>query len=105
MYPLSYVFVCMVKTPYQLIYIYQLEVKRTNILKQVKLILPLYVQGRVDLIRCYMCGIGLKDWSADDEPLFEHVRHSPDCPFLFTFLGQDVLDAYKVCFMLEIIFL
>ena len=55
------------------------------------------VEGRVDLIRCFMCGIGLKDWSSDDEPLFEHVRHSPDCPFLYTFLGQDVLDAYKVC--------
>ena len=44
-----------------------------------------------------MCGIGLKDWSSDDEPLFEHVRHSPDCQFLYTFLGQDVLDAFKVC--------
>ena len=52
-----------------------------------------------------MCGIGLKDWSADDEPLFEHVRHSPDCLFLYTYLGQDVLDAYKVgCVLLFIVF-
>ncbi|XP_053386199.1 uncharacterized protein LOC123538257 [Mercenaria mercenaria] len=53
-----------------------------------------FYTGRHDLVRCFQCGIGLKNWSAPDEPLFEHIKHSPDCQFLKDLLGQDLLDAY-----------
>ncbi|WAR08101.1 BIR7A-like protein [Mya arenaria] len=42
----------------------------------------LFYTGQQDLVRCYHCGIGLMDWSDGDEPLFEHIRHSPNCLFL-----------------------
>ncbi|XP_045175859.2 uncharacterized protein LOC123536598 [Mercenaria mercenaria] len=48
-----------------------------------------------DLVRCFQCGIGLKDFSDGDDPLFEHVRHSRQCPFLPKFLGADMLAAYQ----------
>ncbi|KAL4232728.1 Baculoviral IAP repeat-containing protein 2 [Mactra antiquata] len=54
-----------------------------------------FYTGQQDLIRCFQCGIGLKDWSHSDEPLFEHVRHSGQCPFLRELLGNDLLNAYK----------
>ncbi|XP_053396941.1 uncharacterized protein LOC123551492 isoform X2 [Mercenaria mercenaria] len=54
-----------------------------------------FYTGRFDLIRCFQCGIGLKDWAAPDEPLFEHIKHSPDCQFLKDLLGQDLLNAYR----------
>ncbi|WAR08107.1 DIAP2-like protein, partial [Mya arenaria] len=48
-----------------------------------------------DLVRCYHCGIGLKDWSDGDEPLFEHIRHSPNCLFLRELLGEQLLNTYR----------
>ncbi|XP_060592564.1 baculoviral IAP repeat-containing protein 7-like [Ruditapes philippinarum] len=46
-----------------------------------------------DLVRCFQCGIGLKDFSEDDNPLNEHVRHSSRCPFLLEYLGQTQLSS------------
>ncbi|XP_045196193.2 baculoviral IAP repeat-containing protein 7-like isoform X2 [Mercenaria mercenaria] len=46
-----------------------------------------------DLVRCFQCGIGLKDFSEDDNPLIEHVRHSSRCPFLLEYLGQAQLSS------------
>ncbi|XP_060556285.1 baculoviral IAP repeat-containing protein 2-like [Ruditapes philippinarum] len=54
-----------------------------------------FYTGRLDLIRCFQCGIGLKDWAGADEPLFEHIKHSPDCSFLKDLLGQDLFIAYR----------
>ncbi|XP_060588564.1 baculoviral IAP repeat-containing protein 3-like [Ruditapes philippinarum] len=48
-----------------------------------------------DLVRCFQCGIGLKDFSEDDDPMLEHVRHSKNCPFLPELLGEEVLTRYK----------
>ncbi|XP_053384541.1 baculoviral IAP repeat-containing protein 3-like [Mercenaria mercenaria] len=48
-----------------------------------------------DLVRCFQCGIGLKDFSPDDDPLLEHVRHSRQCPFLSELLGDDGLAMYQ----------
>ncbi|XP_045195762.2 baculoviral IAP repeat-containing protein 2-like [Mercenaria mercenaria] len=49
-----------------------------------------------DLVRCFQCGIGLKDFSDRDEPLFEHARHSPNCSFLVECLGTERLSAIKI---------
>ncbi|XP_045195746.2 baculoviral IAP repeat-containing protein 8-like [Mercenaria mercenaria] len=48
-----------------------------------------------DLVRCFQCGIGLKDFSSGDDPLLEHVRHSGDCPYLVEHLGTAGLSAIK----------
>ena len=52
--------------------------------------------GRGDLVRCFQCGIGLKDWSTDDDPILEHIRVSDNCPFLIAELGEDVIEELKV---------
>lgn len=54
-----------------------------------------FYTGRFDLIRCFQCGIGLKDWEASDEPLFEHIKHSPECLFLKELLGEESLRAHR----------
>ncbi|XP_052233287.1 baculoviral IAP repeat-containing protein 7-like [Dreissena polymorpha] len=59
------------------------------------IIFGFYYTGQADLVRCFQCGIGLKDWSPGDEPLFEHVRHSPNCPFLQQLLGDELLGTYR----------
>ncbi|XP_060586406.1 baculoviral IAP repeat-containing protein 7-B-like [Ruditapes philippinarum] len=48
-----------------------------------------------DLVRCYQCGIGLKDFCEEDNPLHEHVKHSGDCPYLLEYLGASQLAAIR----------
>ena len=49
-----------------------------------------------DLVRCFQCGIGLKDFSEDDDPMLEHVRHSSRCTYLPEVLGETGLEEYRV---------
>ncbi|KAH3736344.1 hypothetical protein DPMN_042907, partial [Dreissena polymorpha] len=52
-----------------------------------------------DLVRCFCCGIGLKDFSDSDDPLLEHAKHSPNCPFMIDYFGSSAeLEAYKQSF-------
>lgn len=52
------------------------------------------VLGHDDLVRCYKCGIGFKDFSSDDDdPLHLHASHSPDCPFLCQMFGEDTVTV------------
>ncbi|KAF6229760.1 hypothetical protein HO173_011276 [Letharia columbiana] len=39
---------------------------------------------RRDLTTCSTCGLKLSEWECSDDPLDEHVRRSPACPFLQT---------------------
>ncbi|KAF7559916.1 hypothetical protein G7046_g4241 [Stylonectria norvegica] len=32
-----------------------------------------------DNVICFLCHKGLDGWEADDDPLIEHLKHSPDC--------------------------
>ena len=34
-----------------------------------------------DNVECFLCHKDLEGWEADDDPLTEHVAHSPDCAF------------------------
>ncbi|XP_052238126.1 baculoviral IAP repeat-containing protein 7-like [Dreissena polymorpha] len=53
-----------------------------------------------DLVRCFCCGIGLKDFSDTDNPLLEHVKHSANCPFLLDLFGsREALEQYKQRFV------
>ena len=48
-------------------------------------------------MRCFQCGIGLKDFSNLDDPLKEHVKHSDNCQFLVQFYGsREAVMAQKV---------
>ncbi|XP_052238852.1 uncharacterized protein LOC127850112 isoform X1 [Dreissena polymorpha] len=54
-----------------------------------------FYTGNDDLVRCFCCGIGLKDFSDTDDPLQEHVRHSRNCAYLLVLLGgQDGIERY-----------
>lgn len=44
-----------------------------------------------DTVRCFQCGVGLRDWTTGDDPLLEHMRNSEKCPFLLAELGPEVM--------------
>ncbi|WAR08334.1 BIR7A-like protein [Mya arenaria] len=48
-----------------------------------------------DLVRCYYCGIGLKDFSDYDDPLVERIKNASQCPFLLEYLGEAELARRK----------
>ncbi|XP_022291924.2 baculoviral IAP repeat-containing protein 8-like [Crassostrea virginica] len=35
-----------------------------------------------DLVRCFQCGLGLRNWDPEDNPWVEHARWKPDCLYL-----------------------
>ena len=52
--------------------------------------------GPADLVRCYHCGLGLKDWGPMEDPILEHVRFSPQCLHLADNVIREQLDQYRV---------
>ena len=35
-----------------------------------------------DRCTCFACGVSLIQWEANDDPLLEHTKHAPTCPFV-----------------------
>lgn len=55
----------------------------------------LYWLGISDHMACFCCQVLLRNWERDDDPLGEHARASPKCPFLLRKLGLNALQSYK----------
>ncbi|OPL33839.1 hypothetical protein AM593_05311, partial [Mytilus galloprovincialis] len=45
-----------------------------------------------DCVRCFQCGIGLRNWEEDDNPWVEHARWSRKCQYLIRRKGQEFID-------------
>ncbi|VDI13697.1 baculoviral IAP repeat-containing protein 7/8 [Mytilus galloprovincialis] len=48
-----------------------------------------------DFVRCFHCGIGLRNWEDDDDPYVEHCRWSPNCQYMKLKKGQAFIDAVQ----------
>ncbi|KAL2037775.1 hypothetical protein N7G274_009500 [Stereocaulon virgatum] len=48
-----------------------------------------------DSVDCRECGLKLNDWHPRDNPLFEHARRKPDCPFIIRNLGSALVSRLK----------
>lgn len=47
-----------------------------------------YFTGIGDTVKCFACDVSLAKWEAEDDPISEHVRNYPDCPFLPRLTGH-----------------
>ncbi|XP_071137944.1 baculoviral IAP repeat-containing protein 7-like isoform X2 [Mytilus edulis] len=54
-----------------------------------------FYTGNEDHVRCFDCGIGLRSWEPEDDPLVEHARWSPTCRFIIEKKGQEFIDAVQ----------
>ncbi|KAL3883079.1 hypothetical protein ACJMK2_029372 [Sinanodonta woodiana] len=54
-----------------------------------------YYTGLQDVVRCFACDGGLKNWDPDDEPWVEHARWFPQCPFVKRIKGQEFIDLVR----------
>ncbi|KAL3882772.1 hypothetical protein ACJMK2_029079 [Sinanodonta woodiana] len=50
--------------------------------------------GVGDTAKCYSCGVALKNWDQDDDPLLEHIRYSPTCNHLENTVGRKNIQEY-----------
>lgn len=41
-----------------------------------------YYTGQRDIVSCAFCRIELHDWKFNDNPILDHYKFSPKCPFL-----------------------
>lgn len=51
-----------------------------------------FFAGMEDCVRCFYCGIGLKNWTKDDDPWVEHARWSKNCQYVIDIKGQEFID-------------
>lgn len=42
----------------------------------------LYFTGERDVVGCAFCNVQLHDWKTDDNPILDHYKYAPKCPFL-----------------------
>lgn len=47
-----------------------------------------FYMGEADHVACFWCGLELVQWEPIDIPLYEHVRHRPQCPWIIRILGR-----------------
>lgn len=51
-----------------------------------------FLTGVDDVVRCYRCGGGLRDWERGDDPWFEHAKWFSKCPYVLLTQGQSFID-------------
>ncbi|MDP0589937.1 MAG: RING-HC finger protein [Candidatus Endonucleobacter bathymodioli] len=48
-----------------------------------------------DLVRCFHCSVGLRNWELGDEPFVEHARWSPKCEYLLECKGPEFIHLVQ----------
>lgn len=54
-----------------------------------------FYTGQGDLVFCFSCGLGLRDWEIDDVPSDEHAKYTTDCIFLNLVKGPEYIANVK----------
>ncbi|KAK3577845.1 hypothetical protein CHS0354_000244 [Potamilus streckersoni] len=54
-----------------------------------------FYTGLNDVVRCFACDGGLKNWDPEDEPWIEHARWFPQCPFVQKVKGQSFIALVR----------
>lgn len=50
-----------------------------------------------DLVECKTCGVKVGAWQPEDDPIIEHKKWSPNCPFIMSLLNGGVPIAEDTC--------
>ncbi|XP_052765725.1 baculoviral IAP repeat-containing protein 3-like isoform X2 [Mya arenaria] len=55
-----------------------------------------FYAGSEDCTRCFDCGLGLRNWSKNDDPWTEHARASLDCDHVVSMKGREFVNLVKL---------
>lgn len=54
-----------------------------------------FYTGQGDMVICFSCGLGLRDWDIDDNPIVEHAKYTTDCMYLNLVKGTTFVENVK----------
>lgn len=54
-----------------------------------------YYFGIKDMVKCFFCNGGLKDWKQNDDPYQDHVRWFPRCQFIRQLMGPEYIEQIR----------
>ena len=54
-----------------------------------------YYYGIKDMVKCFYCNGGLRNWDPIDEPIVEHARWFPRCPYIRQLKGADYIEQIR----------
>ncbi len=54
-----------------------------------------YYFGVKDMVKCFFCNGGLKDWAWGDDPCQDHVRWFPKCQFIRQLMGAEYIEQMR----------
>lgn len=52
-----------------------------------------YYFGIKDMVKCFFCNGGLKNWDHNDDPYQDHVRWFPGCQFIRQLMGHEYIET------------
>ncbi|KAK3590332.1 hypothetical protein CHS0354_011852 [Potamilus streckersoni] len=55
-----------------------------------------YSLGKDDVVRCFSCDGGLKNWEPEDDPWIEHARWFSDCDYLRHVKGEEFIQLVRL---------
>ncbi|KAK3593112.1 hypothetical protein CHS0354_018237 [Potamilus streckersoni] len=55
-----------------------------------------YYAGFGDCVRCFCCGVGLRQWINEDDPWIEHARWSTSCIYVLRMKGEEFVSLVKM---------
>ncbi|XP_045197622.2 uncharacterized protein LOC123552206 isoform X2 [Mercenaria mercenaria] len=55
-----------------------------------------FYAGFGDCVRCFYCGIGIRQWTKDDNPWIEHARWSRNCVFVKIKKGKEFVSLVQL---------
>jgi hypothetical protein len=54
-----------------------------------------YYYGIKDMVKCFYCNGGIRNWDPMDEPIVEHARWFPKCPYIRQLKGADFIEKIR----------
>jgi hypothetical protein len=54
-----------------------------------------YYFGIKDMVKCFFCNGGLKNWDQNDDPFQDHVRWFPKCQFVRQLMGAEYIEKVR----------
>ncbi|NXJ39277.1 BIR7B protein, partial [Ciconia maguari] len=58
-----------------------------------------FYTGQGDVVRCFYCDGGVRNWSFGDDPWREHAKWYPGCEFLLRSRGREFVSVWAFCFL------
>ncbi|KAK3603355.1 hypothetical protein CHS0354_025961 [Potamilus streckersoni] len=55
-----------------------------------------FYTGSHDIVRCFACDGGLKNWDPDDDPWVEHARWFPQCAYVLHVKGEEFINLAQM---------